>query len=86
MRSVPKDENLSVLTNSIMKNQKTNEPIHTWKKAKLDELTEYQPLELKVSEFMDSEETDLWDEELSCLITDNHKIPIGEFTFWDWED
>lgn len=41
---------------------------------------------LKVSEFMDSEETDLWDEELSCLITDNHKIPIGEFTFWDWED
>ena len=42
---------------------------------------------LKVSEFMNSEETDIWDsEELSCLITDDHKIPIGEFTFWDWED
>jgi len=23
---------------------------------------------------------------MSCLITSNHKIPIGEYTFWDWED
>ena len=23
---------------------------------------------------------------VSCLITSDHKIPIGEFTFWDWED
>ena len=30
--------------------------------------------------------TDICDEELSCLITSNHGIPIGEFTFWDWED
>lgn len=30
--------------------------------------------------------TDICDEELSCLITSNHRIPIGEFTFWDWED
>ena len=22
----------------------------------------------------------------SCLITDTHKIPIGEHVFWDWED
>ena len=22
----------------------------------------------------------------SCLITDDHLIPIGEHTFWDWED
>ena len=26
------------------------------------------------------------DEEYSCLITDDHKIPIGEHIFWDWED
>lgn len=25
-------------------------------------------------------------ETFSCLITDNHKIKIGESTFWDWED
>ena len=23
---------------------------------------------------------------MSCLITHDHKIPIGEYTFWDWED
>ena len=23
---------------------------------------------------------------LSCLITDDHLIPIGEHIFWDWED
>jgi hypothetical protein len=22
----------------------------------------------------------------SCLITGDHKIPIGDYTFWDWED
>lgn len=22
----------------------------------------------------------------SCLITNNHLIPFGEYTFWDWED
>jgi hypothetical protein len=22
----------------------------------------------------------------SCLITDNHKIQVGNYTFWDWED
>lgn len=30
--------------------------------------------------------TDICDDELSCLITSTHKIPIGEYTFWDWED
>lgn len=30
--------------------------------------------------------TEICDEELSCLITSTHKIPIGEYTFWDWED
>lgn len=30
--------------------------------------------------------TNIWDRELSCLITSTNKIPIGEYTFWDWED
>ena len=30
--------------------------------------------------------TDICDDKLSCLITSNHRIPVGEFTFWDWED
>lgn len=30
--------------------------------------------------------TNTYDEELYCLITKNHRIPIGEYVFWDWED
>lgn len=30
--------------------------------------------------------TDTETEDLSCLITDDHLIQIGEITFWDWED
>ncbi len=53
--NVSKDETLSVLTKSIMINQKTNEPVHKWKKADLVDLEEYKPLELKVSEFMQTD-------------------------------
>ena len=41
---------------------------------------------IKVSEFEKAEATEQWDNELSCLITSNNTIPIGEYTFWDWED
>ena len=30
--------------------------------------------------------TNSWTNEMSCLVTSNNKIPIGEYTFWDWED
>jgi hypothetical protein len=23
---------------------------------------------------------------LSCLVTNDHKIPVGKEMFWDWED
>ena len=39
-----------------------------------------------VSEVSYALKTDICDEQLSCLITSNHRIPIGEYTFWDWED
>ena len=39
-----------------------------------------------VKEHKDAVLTDKWDNEMSCLITSSHKIPIGEYTFWDWED
>ena len=29
---------------------------------------------------------DEYDEELCCLITSTHRIPVGEYIFWDWED
>ena len=52
------------------------------KKINKDDLNNY----IEVKDFKEAEKTDYWDETLYCLITDNHKIPIGEYTFWDWED
>ena len=41
---------------------------------------------IEVQKYKKAIKTDDFDEVLSCLITDNHLIPIGEYTFWDWED
>lgn len=41
---------------------------------------------VKVSEYSKAEFTDLASRMWVCLITDNHMIPIGEHTFWDWAD
>jgi len=41
---------------------------------------------IKVSSYGNAEKTNKHDAELYCLITSDHRIPIGEYTFWDWED
>jgi len=41
---------------------------------------------IDVKNYHKAEKTDKFGEVLSCLITDNHLIPVGEYTFWDWED
>jgi len=41
---------------------------------------------IEISDYKHAEKTNLFDKELACLITSNHRIPIGEYTFWDWED
>ena len=41
---------------------------------------------IPVKDYKDAIKTGAFDNVLYCLITDNHQIPIGEFTFWDWED
>jgi len=50
---------------------------------KLDDIFENY---IKVSSYGNAEKTNKHDAELYCLITSNHRIPIGEYTFWDWED
>tara|TARA_B110001450_G_scaffold21765_1_gene19543 strand:- start:9119 stop:9997 length:879 start_codon:yes stop_codon:yes gene_type:complete len=39
-----------------------------------------------VKELKESIKTNKWDKEMSCLVTTNNLIPIGEYVFWDWED
>jgi CBS domain-containing protein/gamma-glutamylcysteine synthetase len=46
------DEALTVLTSSIIENQKKSVPVHLWEMPDLADLKEYRPSVLKVSEFM----------------------------------
>jgi hypothetical protein len=41
---------------------------------------------INVSECKYATKTDIHGELLSCLVTDDHLIPVGEHVFWDWED
>ena len=41
---------------------------------------------IPVSEFSEAHITPKTTPYMSCLITSDHQIPIGEYTFWDWED
>jgi hypothetical protein len=40
----------------------------------------------QVKNFSGAELTTQIDPVVSCLVTDDHKIPVGDFIFWDWED
>ncbi len=53
-KETSKDEALTVLTHCIIKNQATNVPVHKWPAPSLNDLDEYKPGKLKVSEFMDT--------------------------------
>ena len=46
------DKALSVLTAAIIANQRKNKPVHTWPEATIKNLKQYEPGELKVSDFM----------------------------------
>jgi hypothetical protein len=39
-----------------------------------------------VKNYDKAEETTIVYDWFSCLVTNNHTIPIGEYIFWDWED
>lgn len=40
----------------------------------------------QVRNFSKAEPTNKVDKVVCCLVTNDHKIPVGNFTFWDWED
>lgn len=52
IKKTNRDEALTVLTSSIIKNQQSQIPGHKWELPDLKDLTTYKPSQLKVSEFM----------------------------------
>ena len=75
-----KEDNISDYCDSDKNDNENNEEADI---RKLDDIFENY---IKVSSFGNAEKTNKHDTELYCLITSDHRIPIGEYTFWDWED
>ncbi len=41
---------------------------------------------IQVMHLPDAKPTTTIDPVVNCLVTSDHKIPVGSRTFWDWED
>jgi CBS domain-containing protein len=54
-KQTTEDEALSVLTCATIEKQADNQPVHTWTEPELHDLKDYQPGQLKVSEFMSTD-------------------------------
>ncbi|HMQ50210.1 MAG TPA: CBS domain-containing protein [Saprospiraceae bacterium] len=57
LKEVARDEAVVALTASIVQNQATNQPVHTWKMPDANDMADYHPAKLLVDEFM---QTDLF--------------------------
>lgn len=62
---VTNDEAVSALTSAMIKHQKLNQPVHTWKETSVSDLENWHPSALKVEEFMS---TDLFTAQREDLI------------------
>ena len=63
---------------------KHDELIHVTGSHKIHDMTTNKFIPVK--DHCDSSETDVTTKSMSCLVTDDHLIQLGEYTFWDWED
>jgi len=54
-KQLTNDEAVTCVTAAILKNQKENKPVHTWKEATASDLETWSPTRLKVEEFMSTD-------------------------------
>jgi CBS domain-containing protein len=54
-KEVTNDEAVTAVTAAIIKNQKENKPVHTWKEASIGDLENWHPSSIKVEEFMSTD-------------------------------
>ncbi|KXK37774.1 MAG: CBS domain-containing protein [Saprospiraceae bacterium] len=64
------DEALSVLTATMIQNQRSNIPVHLWELPNIDDLKMYKPSHLKVSEFMLTDLTTVQKDDIIDLVAD----------------
>lgn len=54
-KEVTNDEAVTAVTAAIIKNQKDNKPVHTWKETVISDLEQWHPSRIKVEEFMSTD-------------------------------
>jgi CBS domain-containing protein len=54
-KEITNDEAVTAITAAIVKNQKQNKPVHTWKEGTAADLDNWQPTSIKVEEFMSTD-------------------------------
>lgn len=64
------DEALSSLTAAIIKNQATEQPVHTWAEPDINDFKEYRPMGLRVEEFMQTDLITVHETDLLELVVD----------------
>lgn len=55
LKVVTNDEAVTAITAAMVKNQKLNKPVHTWKEGTAAHLENWQPTSIKVEEFMSTD-------------------------------
>ncbi len=69
-KEVTNDEAVTAVTAAILKNQKENKPVHTWKEPSLADLENWQPSKIKVEEFMSTDLFTVQKEDLIELVAE----------------
>ena len=69
-KEVTNDEAISCVTAAIIKNQKENKPVHTWKEPTAADLENWSPSRLKVEEFMSTDLFTVQKEDLIELVAE----------------
>lgn len=64
------DEATTAITAAIIKNQKSNKPVHTWKETVISDLEQWHPSRIKVEEFMSTDLFTVQREDLIELVAE----------------
>lgn len=70
IEDVTHEEALTAVTAAMVKNQKENKPVHTWKEATAGDLEDWRPGKLKVEEFMSTDLYTVQKEDLIELVAE----------------
>jgi CBS domain-containing protein/gamma-glutamylcysteine synthetase len=70
LKETSRDEAITAITTSLMRNQEKGDPVHTWPLGSLDDLLEYEPSRLVVEEFMTTDVFSVHKEDILELVAD----------------